>query len=378
MPDQNSSRRDFMKTSTAAAAAGAVAAQNTQAAQAPGGVEADTVRAGEWPSSRPLKRKVLWNEMARSEFPDALKNDPVVILPIGSLEQHGPHCPVDMDISIPYHIAVETAEHIDDFPVIVGPPVWTGFTHYNMGGYGTITVRLETFIDVVCDVCRSIKANGFDRIVLMNEHGGNVAPVTAIANKLAQEDIMTLSFPYWNLVAQEMRDWSTADGRGPGHGGGVGDGVPDVSAAALGADGPARSGEDTLAVQPGGKEIRSYARAPPRKRQRYVGRSVRGNAREGGGDLQVGGGAADGHGEGVSFDTGVTLHRIWQRCRCVADALLVGWGPKRAKSQRTWRQPGGVEFHDMVYTSLRHLFADRKQRDGKQRRYDPGTGREGR
>ena len=88
-----------------------------------------------------------------------------------------------------------------------------------MGGYGTITVRLETFIDVVCDVCRSIKANGFDRIVLMNGHGGNVAPVTAIANKLAQEDIMTLSFPYWNLVAQEMRDWSTADGRGPGHGG---------------------------------------------------------------------------------------------------------------------------------------------------------------
>ena len=182
-------------------------------------VEADGVRAGEWPASRPLKRKVLWNEMARSEFPEVLKNDPVVILPIGSIEQHGPHCPVDMDISIPYHIAVETAEHIDDFPVIVGPPVWTGFTHYNMGGYGTITVRLETFIDVVCDVCRSIKANGFDRIVLMNGHGGNVAPVTAIANKLAQEDIMTFSFPYWDLVTQELSDWSTADGGGPGHAG---------------------------------------------------------------------------------------------------------------------------------------------------------------
>jgi creatinine amidohydrolase len=109
-----------------------------------------------------------------------------------------------MDISIPYHLAAATAESIDDFPVIVGPPVWTGFTHYNMGGYGTITVRLETFIAVVSDICRSIKANGFDRIIMMNGHGGNVAPVTAIANKLAQEDIMTLSFPYWNLVDQEM------------------------------------------------------------------------------------------------------------------------------------------------------------------------------
>ena len=133
MSDKNSSRRDFMKTSSAAAAAaattGAAQAQGTQArgtqvrgTQAPAGVESGTVRAGEWPASRPLKRKVLWNELARSEFPERLENDPVVILPIGSLEQHGPHCPVDMDISIPYHIAVATAEGIDDFPVVVGPP----------------------------------------------------------------------------------------------------------------------------------------------------------------------------------------------------------------------------------------------------------------
>ena len=54
---------------------------------------------------------------------------------------------------------------------------------------------------------------------MMNGHGGNVAPITAIANKLAQEDIFTWSFPYWNLVEQEMRDWSTADMRGPGHAG---------------------------------------------------------------------------------------------------------------------------------------------------------------
>ncbi|MDA1313911.1 MAG: creatininase family protein [Acidobacteria bacterium] len=217
MSNEDSSRRHFMKTTAVAAAA--VSAQSSSAAQSPGGVESGGMRAGQWPASRPLGKKVLWNELARSEFPALLENDPVVILPIGSLEQHGPHCPVDMDISIPYHLAAATAEGIDDFPVVVGPPVWTGFTHYNMGGYGTITVRLETFIAVVSDICRSIKANGFDRIIMVNGHGGNVAPVTAIANKLAQEDIMTLSLPYWNLVDQEMKDWSTADLRGPGHGG---------------------------------------------------------------------------------------------------------------------------------------------------------------
>lgn len=155
----------------------------------------------------------------RWEFPGLLKNNPVVIVPIGSIKQHGPHLPVDNDISIPYHIAVRTAELIDDLPILVTPPFWLGFTHYNMGHYGALTVRLETFIAALSDICRSICAHGFERIILMNGPGGNVAPVTAVATKLSQENIMTLSFPYWTLCQMEMTTWSTKDGRGPGHAG---------------------------------------------------------------------------------------------------------------------------------------------------------------
>ena len=68
-------------------------------------------------------KKVLWQEMLRHELLSALEQDPVVIVPIGSVEQHGPHCPQDVDISGPYHIAIATADAIDDFPVIVAPPV---------------------------------------------------------------------------------------------------------------------------------------------------------------------------------------------------------------------------------------------------------------
>ena len=202
MSDENASRREFMRQSAALAAAPAVAQTLPP-----------------WPASQSGRKKVLWSEMARHEFPALLQNKPVVIVPIGSIEQHGPHLPVDNDISIPYHIAVRTAERINEFPVVVAPPVWLGFTHYNMGFYGTLTVRLETFIALLSDLCRSIYANGFERIVLMNGHGGNVAPVTAVGNKLAQENIMTLSFPYWSLCLTEMTTWSTKDGRGPGHAG---------------------------------------------------------------------------------------------------------------------------------------------------------------
>src|SRR5215217_6549620 len=73
---------------------------------------------------RPLNtKKVLWQEMLRHELQMALEQDPVVIVPVGSIEQHGPHCPLDVDISIPYHLAVRTVVVIEEFPVIVAPPI---------------------------------------------------------------------------------------------------------------------------------------------------------------------------------------------------------------------------------------------------------------
>ena len=122
-------------------------------------------------------KKVMWQEMWRHEFEDALERDPVVIVPVGSVEQHGPHCPMDVDISAPFYMAVAVAQRVDDFPVIVAPPVWSGFTHYNMGFPGTINLRLETFQNLLADIFRSIYANGFKRIISVNGHGAMRRPV---------------------------------------------------------------------------------------------------------------------------------------------------------------------------------------------------------
>ena len=163
-------------------------------------------------------RKVLWQELLRHEFEAVLEQAPVVIVPIGSIEQHGPHCPMDVDISTPFHMAVEVAGRIEEAPVIVAPPIWSGFTHYNMGFAGTISLRLETFQALVADVCRSIHANGFERIITVNGHGGNAAPCRAVSWQLAEEDIFTLSFNWWDAVEKELHEWSATD-EDVGHGG---------------------------------------------------------------------------------------------------------------------------------------------------------------
>ena len=70
-------------------------------------------------------KKVLWEEMRQPEFEKAVKDDAVVIIPVGATEQHGAHLPVNTHSNTVFSIAKLAAEAVDDFPVLVLPTVWT-------------------------------------------------------------------------------------------------------------------------------------------------------------------------------------------------------------------------------------------------------------
>ena len=162
---------------------------------------------------------IYWHEMRRHEHLAVLERKPVVIIPSGSVEQHGPHCPMDVDISHTQALAVATAEAIDDFPVIVSPPLWIGLTHYNMGEVGTITLSVETYIAHVSEVCRSLWANGYHRLILLNGHGGNRAINQVVSIKLAEQDVWVLAITYWEMVQHILDDEAETDHGFIGHGG---------------------------------------------------------------------------------------------------------------------------------------------------------------
>lgn len=165
------------------------------------------------------RKRVFWQELWRHELEEHVRHDPVVIVPTGSVEQHGPHLPLDVDIVDAHTIASAAAMAIDDFPVVVAPPIWTGISHYKQGHPGTITLKMETYIEVVSDVCRSIHRNGFERIVVLNGHGGNRSINQAIAIKLAEEDIFILPITYWDMVTDFLRQHSRRDAGSIGHAG---------------------------------------------------------------------------------------------------------------------------------------------------------------
>jgi creatinine amidohydrolase len=157
-------------------------------------------------------KKVLWQEMRRIEIEEASKVGAVVIIPVGSIEQHGNHLPVNTDINCSFSIAKATAEIIDDFPVLVVPPIWGGLSPHHMKYPGTISLKLHTYIDVLTEVATSIAAHGFKKIAFLNGHGGNIGVMNSIRLKLMENNGPScIAYTYFRLVDKELKAISEVD-----------------------------------------------------------------------------------------------------------------------------------------------------------------------
>jgi creatinine amidohydrolase len=129
--------------------------------------------------------------------------DAIIIVPVGSTEQHGPHLPVMVD----YRLATEVARRgalklaAAGHPVLVTPTVWTGFAEHHMELGGTITLDYAVFHGVIRGVVRSLARDGFRRICVLNGHGGNIAPLVVAVSELTVElKIPLVYFSYWEIA----------------------------------------------------------------------------------------------------------------------------------------------------------------------------------
>src|SRR6266404_2598338 len=118
--------------------------------------------------------EVEWRRHRADQLREKAKADAIVIVPVGSLEQHGPHLPVEIDTLLGEAVALRTARlAAEQEPVLVLPMLWTGLSEHHMSFGGTITLDAEAFFASVRCICQSVVRHGFRRIVLWNGHGGN-------------------------------------------------------------------------------------------------------------------------------------------------------------------------------------------------------------
>jgi len=131
------------------------------------------------------KLKRFWlHELTRPAFEDWLENEPapVVVLGVGSLEQHGPHLPLGMDSHAARHFIHEVAKRTNS---VAFHPCWPGYSPHHMGFRGTVTFSDETLLAVLLDTIGSLSDHGVKRFVLSNHHGGN-REIYQLAARLAK------------------------------------------------------------------------------------------------------------------------------------------------------------------------------------------------
>jgi creatinine amidohydrolase len=149
-----------------------------------------------------FRRKFLSWDLGELSYVDVqvyLKEKDVILVPMASFEQHGPHLPIYTDTITAVEIAGRVSEMIG---VIHTPPIWMGYSPQHMYapgmGRGTITVRSSTLLNLVHDVGRSLIHHGFNRIIFVNGHGSNVKVIDPVLRKLRYETGALISFvkPY--------------------------------------------------------------------------------------------------------------------------------------------------------------------------------------
>jgi creatinine amidohydrolase len=207
------SRRQFFRT-TAAASLGMLGAGRAASA----GEAQSVALAG---STYVNARKVLLWESTRREFREALEGNALkaMIVPTGSTEQHNEHLAMIQDTASVTLVAQQAALAL--YPqVMVATPVPVGISPHWMDRKGTLTLRRETFLAVVYEVCESLKTHGVTRILILNGHGGNVAPLRESVDEFRKKlGINLRTHSYWDAYSSDVVKKYMASGRAPGHAG---------------------------------------------------------------------------------------------------------------------------------------------------------------
>ena len=133
------------------------------------------------------------------EIEDYLKFSDGIIIPTGSIEQHGPIGLIGTDTLCANDIATEAAQKIN---ALVAPALAYAPAEFNMGFVGTASISISVYRDFCIEVFRSFERHGFKHIYIMNGHGANLEPLRDAAGTLKSASVKIKSWWDFSLVAE--------------------------------------------------------------------------------------------------------------------------------------------------------------------------------
>jgi creatinine amidohydrolase len=149
------------------------------------------------------RKKYYYHHYTWPEMRDLVKQQPVIMLPIGSVEDHGPHLPLDTDNFLIGSICEEAARRLDGEMLLL-PPIPYGFEEHHMEFPGTIDIAMEHLLHFVFDVTRSVARHGFTRILLADGHGSNMPILDLVARRTVLETPALCGAFIWPSLAKDV------------------------------------------------------------------------------------------------------------------------------------------------------------------------------
>ena len=161
--------------------------------------------------------------LAEMTSPDvaALPRDTVVVMPLASTEQHSLHLPVFTDSMIIGEVTRRLEARVPE-DVLLLPVLWLGYSQHHMRYPGTVSARSETHQDIMMDIVSSMVGHGFQKLLIVNSHGGNAANISVLLQRLMERyeeaDIYACT-SYSGPASKEMAEIREAGPEGSGHAG---------------------------------------------------------------------------------------------------------------------------------------------------------------
>ncbi|MBO6562306.1 MAG: creatininase family protein [Nisaea sp.] len=130
----------------------------------------------------------FWGHLTTEDVAALKPSRTLALLPVGAIEQHGPHLPLATDILITEAVLSSAAERVaDDLTLLILPSQAIGLSPEHMSFAGTLTQAAETLIASWTEIGRSVAAAGVRKLILLNSHGGQPQIVDLVAQRLRSE-----------------------------------------------------------------------------------------------------------------------------------------------------------------------------------------------
>lgn len=159
-----------------------------------------------------------FHEMTAPELKKVPRNSVVVVAPIAACEQHSRHLPTYTDTILVTAVAEGVEQRLAK-QVLLLPTLWFGASHHHLPYGGTLSANVDLHVTILCELLRPLLDDGYQRVMLLNGHGGNIDTLHVALRRLQPHyrDRALTGASYWELAEKELAALAEGGRKSMGH-----------------------------------------------------------------------------------------------------------------------------------------------------------------